>query len=712
MSRWTVAPLARSLGEHGAAWDALNARRFGNSPLLTSRFINGLLHNFGGRDDFLCRLEQAGQVEAMCILRRKSALLWASFLPAQGQLAPTMIADPAMLPALLKSLPGPVAQLDLLGNDPAVGGVVAAAAPPTRRLNHALTITIELDGTFEAYWANRSKQLRSNFKRYEKRLLAAGLAQRFVRITSAQEMGAAVDRYTVLEGGGWKGRNGTALGCVPAQERFFRELMVDAAAHGNALVHELWFDDTLAASRLMLTQENTQVILKTGYDERFAAFAPGRLLLREVVEHAFATLPGGVLEFYTDANADQLTWATAQRWIQHATVYRWPFTDQLVQVVRALSSGAPSQPETARVAAFDHPDRLPAAVQAFMGRAERRNIGFGVDWYRNLVDTVYADHPGIRFYVLFNDEQVVAVLPLRAARVRGGWKLDSLSNFYTTVYAPVLEPGTKSADLLPMLATIGRDFGGFSSLTLAPMDPADDSYQTVLGALRLQGWLAYEYFAFANWFQPVAGADWTAYLMARSGTLRSTIKRMSKKFAGDGGTLEIVTDAKDVVAAIAAYNEVYAASWKRPEEFPAFVPGLLKICAERDYLRLGLAWLNGRPIAAQVWIVAHGRAEIYKVAYHEDFKAYTPGTLVTAMLMQHVIEVDKVAEVDYLIGDDPYKKTWMNQRRERWGIVAYNPRSARGLAGIAYEALGRSLKGVRLAWRGRFPKAAVDSSSS
>lgn len=358
-----------------------------------------------------------------------------------------------------------------------------------------------------------------------------------------------------------------------------------------------------------------------------------------------------------------------------------------------------------RVAAFDHPDRLPAGVQDFMNEAECRNIGFAVRWYRNLVATVYPDHPGIRFYVLWKDEQIVAALPLRAARVRGSWKLDALSNFYTTLYEPVLKPGTTSADLIPMLAVIERDFPRFASLTLAPMDPSGTTYQALLEGLRLKGWFACEYFAFGNWFQPVA-SDWKEYLAARDGSVRSTIKRMGKKFAGAGGRLEIVTDPKDMGAAVDAYNAVYAASWKRQEEFPEFMPGFLQSCAERGFLRLGLAWLHGRPVAAQMWIVAHGRAEIYKLAYDEAFKGYAPGTLLTALLMEHVFDVDKVAEVDYLIGDDPYKRSWMSHRRERWGIVAYNPKSMHGLAGIAYESLARTVKAALRGWRARFPHAA------
>jgi hypothetical protein len=50
--------------------------------------------------------------------------------------------------------------------------------------------------------------------------------------------------------------------------------------------------------------------------------------------------------------------------------------------------------------------------------------------------------------------------------------------------------------------------------------------------------------------------------------------------------------------------------------------------------------------------VRAGRAEIFKVAYDEAHKALSPGTLVTALVMEHVLEVDRVREVDYLTGDD------------------------------------------------------------
>jgi hypothetical protein len=342
---------------------------------------------------------------------------------------------------------------------------------------------------------------------------------------------------------------------------------------------------------------------------------------------------------------------------------------------------------------YRHPDEFPADVLQLFAVLERQSMEFGVPWYRNLVNTVFAKHEGVRFYGLRKRGHPVAIVPVLVDKLAMGQQATSLSNFYTSLYSPVFEKGLKVRDLVPLVRAIKDAHAPLGSIKFAPMDPQATGFSIWRESLQAVGMVPFKFFCFGNWYWPV-DSDWPTYLKGRAGTLRSTIKRSSKKFSAAGGKLELVLGGADLERALAAYEQVYASSWKKPEPFPDFVPGLIRSCAEQGWLRLGVAWLNDKPIAAQLWIVANGRANIYKLAYDENYKAYASGTLLMTMLMEHVIEKDKVLEIDYLIGDDPYKKTWMNQRRERWGLVAYNPKTINGLWGLGREVLGRAGKPI------------------
>jgi hypothetical protein len=61
-------------------------------------------------------------------------------------------------------------------------------------------------------------------------------------------------------------------------------------------------------------------------------------------------------------------------------------------------------------------------------------------------------------------------------------------------------------------------------------------------------------------------------------------------------------------------------------------------------------------------------------------------------MLEHALDIDRVEEVDYLSGDDNYKANWMSDRRERWGIMVFNPKTVWGAAGILRHIGGKSLK--------------------
>jgi len=301
----------------------------------------------------------------------------------------------------------------------------------------------------------------------------------------------------------------------------------------------------------------------------------------------------------------------------------------------------------------------------------------------------------VHFYVLTSKEKSRAILPIHIENNIFGKTASSLSNYYTSNFSLIMEENLRSNELVSLLDAIKSNNAPMNSIRLAPMDSSSDSYQTLMAAFRESGYIPFRFFCFGNWYQPIT-SDWKDYLEKRPGIVRNTIKRAKSKFFKKNGTLEIIRHKNDVERAIHAYNKVYSHSWKKSEPYPGYISNLINLCAENDWLRLGIAHLDNEPIAVQIWIVANGKANIYKLAYDEKYKSYAPGTLLTAFLAESVIDQDKVFEIDYLTGDDPYKKDWMDYRRERWGIIAYNPKTLYGFFGIARECLSRMIKQFKI----------------
>ncbi|CAG1022664.1 hypothetical protein MTYM_01892 [Methylococcales bacterium] len=338
---------------------------------------------------------------------------------------------------------------------------------------------------------------------------------------------------------------------------------------------------------------------------------------------------------------------------------------------------------------FNNLEDLSQHQQAAFAQSETISFDLSFPWFANFISTALKPNERIKISVSEDDGGQVVVLPMcfedgtqRPKTIR------SLSSFYTALFAPI-GPGSNNVELLTFaLSALKQDTQSWDVINFMPMDGGGEHYSTLKNALSAIGMLSYDYCCFGNWYLPVRGRSYTEYYQTLPSRLKNTIKRKRNLFfSKDAGKLEIITSGDRLEPGIAAYQKVYSTSWKVQEPFPEFIPGLIRLSAEQGWLRLGIAYLQGEPIAAQIWIVAHRRASIFKLAYDEKFASYSAGSILSAHMMEYALDVDKVEEVDYLIGDDPYKKDWMSHRRERMGIIAFNPRTIWGLLGYLRQTL-------------------------
>jgi len=321
---WQLHQLGQQgLGRHKDPWDKLNAALFDSNPFFDSDFTDSLLKYFAEGREWLCVHDSGGVVDGMLIIKPERWGKWSIFLPAQAQIGALLATDPGLVVDLVRSLPGLARSLVCFCQDP----LYSPFGPlpdklPLISVAHGPTISVALDGSFEDYWNARPRKLRQNTGRYARRLREAGVAMSLAHLDAAEAMPAAVERYGMLESLGWKGREGTAVHGDNVQGQFYRDVLTAFARRGKASVFELRFDDTVVAMRLCIASDNMLVMLKTAYDERYAEYAPGRLLLHAVLEREFNLRRFKNIEFYTHANIDQLAWATQERMIPHIKVFR------------------------------------------------------------------------------------------------------------------------------------------------------------------------------------------------------------------------------------------------------------------------------------------------------------------------------------------------------------------------------------------------------
>ncbi|MET0081695.1 MAG: GNAT family N-acetyltransferase [Sedimenticola sp.] len=699
-------PAQEGLERYAVEWQARNRDMFNSHPLLDLRFIRLLLNYFGSGNERLVAVEDSGRLETAILVQPKHWGFWESFMPSQAQISPAMIKNQAEIPQLFDamSFPRPFI-LDVLGQDSAFSEYEDRDRE-TEIMPHARTINIHLNGSFEEYWSSRPAKLRQNVGRYIRRLEQEYPDVDFRELRNQSEMCEAVKRYADLESSGWKGKIGTALSSENNQLALYTDIMSTYAEQGQAIVYELLIEGRVIASRLAISSEHHIVMLKTTYDESFSRLAPGRVLLYRVLQKLFSEKEDCYVEFYTNATNDQKKWATGERDICHVTCYAniLGFTlakigKKALRVANHLSSlkltPLPADEERIQVQVLSDLETFTHNREAIGRESENSSFFQSIHWFENLARTILDKSQELRVYQYRDnqkqDDMPQVLAPFYARTKWGVRTLESLSNYYTSLYGPVFDSRKNvPAALDAIVGSLVEEKPSWHLVHVAPLDPERETFEPLIEAFSKRGWWIQKYFIFGNWYLPCKGLTYQQYLADRPSRLKNTLRRKQRQFTVKlGARLEIYDQPEDVEMAVEAFNAVYRRSWKKAEPYPDFIYGLAGICAKRGWLRLGVAWLGDKPIAAQFWIVSGGIASIYKLAYDNEFRSLSPGSILSAHLMKHVLDIDRVHEVDYLTGDDTYKSQWMSHRRERFGIMAVNSRTWLGIP-LAIRHFGRS----------------------
>jgi hypothetical protein len=97
----------------------------------------------------------------------------------------------------------------------------------------------------------------------------------------------AIEVFLGLEAASWKGKEGTALLSNPSDANFARRFLTNLAAGRKASVALLRVDGRPIAAQVLLYEGDMAYTWKTAYDEAYAKYSPGALLVDKITEELF-----------------------------------------------------------------------------------------------------------------------------------------------------------------------------------------------------------------------------------------------------------------------------------------------------------------------------------------------------------------------------------------------------------------------------------------
>ena len=318
-------------------------------------------------------------------------------------------------------------------------------------------------------------------------------------------------------------------------------------------------------------------------------------------------------------------------------------------------------------------------------------------WFAATAEAALAPGAEARFLAVEGGDGPLALF---AMAVGPGARWGSLTTPYTCLYQPLFRPGASTERLRQAATAFALHCRRWPMTRLEALDPGWSGLPILQAGFAAAGLAQRSFAHFANWHATAPAGGWEAYLASRPGALRETIRRKMRAIERAGDVqIEIAQSQPQLAEALAAYEDVYARSWKEKEPFPLFNTALASALADAGTLRIAVMRQAGRPIAAQYWTVVGGCATVLKLAHDDAMKALSPGTVLTAAAIKNMIETHGVVDLDFGRGDDPYKRAWTGQRRMRIGVLGLNLRTLSGLAATVRHDAGHVLGIGRGHWR-------------
>lgn len=363
-----------------------------------------------------------------------------------------------------------------------------------------------------------------------------------------------------------------------------------------------------------------------------------------------------------------------------------------------------------KVIIYTHFDDMPSHYGRLLVEFEHTNIYCGRGWFRNFFKNTLEPDAQPRIYAVEDqDSTPLAILFMRAPAGQNGsilkdqhlsmQTLASMTNFQSVIFAPVAmnSPAVTEEALSLLVKTICSETPSWAVIDINLMVPDSVEFTVFKDALKNCGMLVNTYRYEAILYREFEkNSSYDAFISQSPSIIRKTYQKKTRQLNKKGDVrFEIISEPSDLDRGMELYEKVFAKSWKDAEPYPNHTAGLVREYASIGALRLAVLFFNEEPVAVHIWIVSEGCARGYKMHYDLEFERLSVGAILQLKMFKHFLDVEHVKEINYGLGTQNTKRSWVPHEYPLHGILACNPKTLLGLKTQSLHSLKKLNKSLR-----------------
>jgi len=324
--------------------------------------------------------------------------------------------------------------------------------------------------------------------------------------------------------------------------------------------------------------------------------------------------------------------------------------------------------------------KLKDAWNGLAESSESYSPWLGWDWF-NLCLKYSLDKSRLFVILLYETDTIVAIAPfvVRNEKFRGmirTEKIELLGNVHSPVRNFLIRDSSKERKrniILKIFRYLRDEYKDWDIIEIERI-PEENGFFSVFNEVLSNIGLTFRtWFSATNWYLDGIDFSFSKYFENLPKKIQKDVQYCRRRLGKIGNLRsQIELDSGSLDHYLDLYDKVRAKSWKAPEKDKAFIREFTKLTAEKGWMRLAFLQYNNIPIACQKWIVCNQIAYIWDVLHDEEYGKHSPGKILSTDVSQYVFDQDRVTAIDFMTGDEPYKKDWTPKRRERKGITIFN----------------------------------------